>query len=64
MTQQARQPRQTPGEALVAVTLMVPMSVKESFVSLAAADQRSVSQLGRMALQAYLDQRCDDEGGA
>jgi hypothetical protein len=52
--QQARQPRQAPGEALVAVSLMVPVSVKAALEAAAAAEQRSCSQVGRRALEASL----------
>ena len=52
-----RTPRQTPGEGLVALTLMVPPATKAALAAVAAEEQRSLSQVGRMAIEGYLGDR-------
>lgn len=47
-------PRQTPGEALVPVNGNVTMATKDALVALAQMEQRSVSQIVRRALEAYV----------
>lgn len=49
-------PRQTPGEALVPVNGNVTAATKDALVALAQQEQRSVSQLVRRAVEAYVAQ--------
>lgn len=57
MTQQARTPRQRPGDELVALSVMVTPATKTVLAWLAEQDRRSLSQVGRMAIEAYVEQR-------
>lgn len=51
-----RTPRQRQGEDLVQVAILVPPDVKVALLTLAQEAQRSLSQVGRMALEAYVEQ--------
>jgi predicted transcriptional regulator len=53
----ARTPRQQQGEDLVPLTLMVTRATKDALWKLAMAEQRSLSQTGRMAIEAYVEER-------
>jgi hypothetical protein len=57
MTQQARAPRQRPGEPLRSFTLLLPPALYEALTTLAATEQRSRSQVGRLAIEAYVTAR-------
>jgi len=52
-----RTPRQAPGEELVACSIMVTPATKDALTWIAIAEQRSISQIGRRALEAYVQQR-------
>ena len=53
----ARTPRQQQGDDLVALTVMVTQATKDAIGRLARCDRRSLSQVGRMALEAYVEDR-------
>ena len=58
-----RTPRQAPGEELVACSIMVPPDLKRALVLLADKQRRSISQVGRRAIEVYVQARHDDATG-
>jgi hypothetical protein len=53
----ARTPRQTPGEDLVQITVLLTRETRDALWQLSTADRRSLSQVGRMAIEAYVAAR-------
>lgn len=51
---QARTPRQPQGEDLVPLTVLLPRWVKDAVGTLAAREKRSLSQVGRQAVEEYV----------
>lgn len=54
---QTRTPRQRVGEDLVPVTILIVRATRIALLALATAEQRSVSQVGRQAIEAYVQAR-------